>query len=180
VVVAVGRCVCKCEAGEGAEGSISGAPSEMGVESGEGRWCDGADEGVVVVGRCIRKREAGEGFGLKGQNRAVVARFRVHRTKRRRGMVRRGGVVECMRWRRRWGCALAKREAGRGFWAKTRNRAVVARFRARRVKRRWGMVRRGGVVVRTRWWWWWSCALVKREPERGLGRNPKPSRCGSI
>ena len=36
-------------------------PSEMGVESGEGRWCDGVDEGVVVVGRCVCKREAGEG-----------------------------------------------------------------------------------------------------------------------
>jgi hypothetical protein len=38
--------------------------------------------------------------------------------------------------------------------AKTQNRAVVARFRARRVKQRWGIVRRGGMVVRTRWWWW--------------------------
>ena len=37
----------------------------MGVESGEGRWCDGADEGVVVVGRCVRKREAGEGVWAK-------------------------------------------------------------------------------------------------------------------
>jgi hypothetical protein len=117
------------------------------------------------------------GFGLKSRNRAVVARFRVHRTKRQRGMVRRGGVVECMRWRQQWGCALVKREAGRGFWAKTRKRAVVARFRAHCVKRQWGMVRRGvvvvcrgGVVVHTRWWWWWwSCALVKREPERGVG-----------
>ena len=37
----------------------------MGVKSGEGRWCDGADEGVVVVGRCVRKREAGEGVWAK-------------------------------------------------------------------------------------------------------------------
>ena len=33
----------------------------MGVESGRGRWCGGADEVVVVVGRCVRKCEAGEG-----------------------------------------------------------------------------------------------------------------------
>jgi hypothetical protein len=38
----------------------------MGVESGEGRWCNGVDEGVVVVvGRCIRKREVGEGAWAK-------------------------------------------------------------------------------------------------------------------
>jgi hypothetical protein len=37
----------------------------MGVESGEGRWCNGADEGVVVVVRCVRKREAGEGAWAK-------------------------------------------------------------------------------------------------------------------
>jgi hypothetical protein len=66
VVVAVGHYVRKCEVGEGAEGSISGAPSEMGVNSDEGRWCDGADEGVVVVvGCCIHKRKAGEGVWAK-------------------------------------------------------------------------------------------------------------------
>ena len=39
---------------------------EMGVESGRGRWCGGADEVVVVVGgRCVRKCEVGEGVGAK-------------------------------------------------------------------------------------------------------------------
>ena len=87
VVVVVGRGVCKREAGEGAGGaknpklrrlgSISGAPSEVGVGSSGGRWCDGADEVVVVVGRGVRKREAGEGTeGQKSRNRAIVARFR--------------------------------------------------------------------------------------------------------
>jgi hypothetical protein len=33
------------------------------VESSEGRWCDGADEGVV--GCCICKCEAGEGVWAK-------------------------------------------------------------------------------------------------------------------
>ena len=46
-------------------GSISGAPSEIGVESSEGRWCNGVDEGVVMVVRCVRKREAGEGAWAK-------------------------------------------------------------------------------------------------------------------
>ena len=46
------------------------------------------------------------------------------------------------------GCALVKCEAGVGGWAKTRNRAAVARLQARCVERRWGMVRRGGTVVR--------------------------------
>src|ERR1700734_3878497 len=57
-------------------GSISGAPSEVGVGSSGGRWCDGADEVVVVVGRCVPKREAGEGTeGQKSRNRAIVAPF---------------------------------------------------------------------------------------------------------
>ena len=38
-----------------------GAPSEMGVESGRGRWFSGADEVVVVVGRYVCKCKAGEG-----------------------------------------------------------------------------------------------------------------------
>jgi hypothetical protein len=70
-VAVVGRgCVRKHEAGEGLRteylksscwGSISGAPLEMGVENGVGRWYGGADEVVVVVGYCVRKREAREG-----------------------------------------------------------------------------------------------------------------------
>jgi hypothetical protein len=45
--------------------------------------------------------------------------------------------------------ALANRKAGVGGWAKTRNRAAVARLRARHVKRWRGTVRMGGTVVRT-------------------------------
>src|ERR1700685_4499418 len=47
-------------------GSISGAPSEIGVDISGGRWCSRADKVVVMVRRCIRKREAGE--GAEGQN----------------------------------------------------------------------------------------------------------------
>ena len=82
----VGHGVRKREVGEGAGAknpksrrlsSISGAPSEMGVGSSGGRWCDGADEVVVVVGRCICKREAREGAeGQKSRNRAIMAQFR--------------------------------------------------------------------------------------------------------
>jgi hypothetical protein len=47
------------------------------------------------------------------------------------------------------GCALVKHGAGVGGWAKTRNRAAVARLRARHVKRWRGTVRMGGTVVCT-------------------------------
>ena len=76
VVVVVGHCVCKCEVGEGAEGQKYkikplglnlGAPSEMGVQSDEGRWHGGADEVVVVVvvGHCVHKCEVGESVCAK-------------------------------------------------------------------------------------------------------------------
>ena len=42
-------------------GSISSAPSEMGVDISGGRWCGRADEVVVMLKRCVRKREVGEG-----------------------------------------------------------------------------------------------------------------------
>ena len=41
-------------------GSISGAPSEVGVGSSEERCRNGAGEVVVVVRCCVRKHEAGE------------------------------------------------------------------------------------------------------------------------
>ena len=42
-------------------GLILGAPSEIGMESGEKKWCSGADEAVVAMGRCVRKCKAREG-----------------------------------------------------------------------------------------------------------------------
>ena len=47
-------------------GSISGTPSEMGVEISGGRWFGRANEVVVMVRRCVCKHEAGEGG--EGQN----------------------------------------------------------------------------------------------------------------
>ena len=71
MVVVVGCCIRKREAGRELRakmakwsrwGSISRAPSEMGVVISGGRWRGGADEVVVVVvGHCVCKREAGEG-----------------------------------------------------------------------------------------------------------------------
>jgi hypothetical protein len=74
VVVVVGLCVRKCEAGGGAGaksdkiergGSISRTPCEMTVEGDGGRWWDEVDDVVVVVGLCVRKCEAEGGAGAK-------------------------------------------------------------------------------------------------------------------
>jgi hypothetical protein len=46
-----------------------------------------------------------------------------------------------------WGCET---RGGEGVWVKTRNRATVARFRVRRVKRQRRMVHGRGMVARTR------------------------------
>jgi hypothetical protein len=79
------------------------------------------------------------------------------------------------------GLCARKMRGGEGCWAETQNRAVVAWFRACCVQQRWGMVREGGAVARTKWQWLWGCGFTKREARRGgLGRNPKPSRYGSV
>jgi len=74
VVVVVGLCVRKCEAGGGAgaksneterDGSVSGAPCEMAVEGDGGRWWDEVDTMLVVMGLRVRKREAGGAGGAK-------------------------------------------------------------------------------------------------------------------
>jgi len=84
VVVVVGLCVRKCEAGGGAgaksneterDGSVSGAPCEMAVEGDGGRWWDEVDTMLVVMGLRVRNaRQEGLG-GPKSQNRAILARF---------------------------------------------------------------------------------------------------------
>jgi hypothetical protein len=89
VVVVVGCCVCKHEAGGGlgaenheteCDNSVSGAPCERTVKGDGGRWWCGAGKLVVVVGLCVRKCEVGEWAGdQKSQNMAswvvVVACF---------------------------------------------------------------------------------------------------------
>jgi hypothetical protein len=53
---------------------------------------------VVVVGLCARETRHGEGGWAETRNRAFLARFRARRTNRRRGTVRRGGMVVRARW----------------------------------------------------------------------------------
>jgi hypothetical protein len=74
VVVVVGLCIHKCEAGVGAgaksdeierDGSILGALCETTVEGDGGRWWDKVDDVVVVMGLCVHKCEAGGGAGAK-------------------------------------------------------------------------------------------------------------------
>ena len=92
-----------------------GALSEMEVESSEGRWHNGVDEVVVVVGHCIHKCEAGESVCAKKpkpSRHGLISGAPCETAKEDGGG---GGVVVCMRWWQWWGCALAKREAGRGF-----------------------------------------------------------------
>ena len=49
----------------------------MGVESGIGRWCGGADEVVVAAGHCVCKSEAGEGAeGSKSEIEPLGLDFR--------------------------------------------------------------------------------------------------------
>jgi hypothetical protein len=70
---------------------------------------------------------------------------------------------------------LCAREMGarEGGWAKTRNRAILARFRVRRAKRRRGTVRRGCATARMRWWWWWGDAFAKRNARSGWAKKPE-------
>jgi len=70
----------------------------MGVESGRGRWCSGADEVVVVVGRCVCKCEAGE--GAEGQKYKIkpLGSIWAHCQKWRWRAVRGGGTMVRMRW----------------------------------------------------------------------------------
>ena len=70
---------------------------------------------------------------------------------------------------------------GKGFGPKNRNRTVVARFRARRVKRQQGMVGKGGGVMQ--WWCWLWCARPIGSTRGGKGvwdQSHKSERDGSV
>jgi hypothetical protein len=90
----------------------------MGVDSGEGRWCKGADEGVVVVGHCIRKHEVGEGVLAKRLKLSRHGSISGAPCKTAKGDGVEGWCSGAYEWRWWWGCVLAKREAGEGVWAK--------------------------------------------------------------
>src|SRR5882762_5841336 len=76
---------------------------------------------------------------------------------------------------------LETRGSGRGFGPKTRNRAVVARFRARHVKRQRGMMRRGGGMVLLLLWWWCGRLVGNTRLREGVwAKNAKLSCRSSV
>ena len=78
------------------------------------------------------------------------------------------------------GLIVRQREArGPGFGPKTQNRAIVARFRACRVKRRWGVVVGGGGCGPKARKWRGGCVSANARG-RDLGQNPKLSCRGSV
>jgi hypothetical protein len=88
------------------------------------------------------------GFGLKNQNRAVVAQFRVHRAKRRMGTVHKGGVVVRTRcWWWWWGVAFANARRERGLRLKKlkpSRRGLISGVPCKTVKGDGGVVWCGG------------------------------------
>jgi hypothetical protein len=96
-------------------------PLEMGVEIGEERWCNGADEGVVVVGCCVRKHEAGEGVlakRLKPNHHGLIlgAPYKMAKGDGAEGWC--GGVYEVAA---AVGLHAHETQGREGFGAKTRN-----------------------------------------------------------
>jgi hypothetical protein len=108
----------------------------------------------------------GVGFRPKNQNRAFVARFRACRVKRRCGAIMGDGGCGWMAWRLWGGCAFANAKPGVEFRPKTQNRALVARFRACRVKRRRGAMMGDGGCGWMAWRRRGSCAFANA---RGWG-----------
>ena len=66
------------------------------------------------------------------------------------------------------GLRVRQREArGWRLSRKPENRAFVAGFRARRVKRQCGVMLRGGECAFTTWSWRWGCAFANARPGGG-------------
>ena len=159
-------------------GSVSGMPSEMTARSDGGRWWGSLYKAMVVVGWCVCKLRDRGGVGPKTRNRGFVTWFRGRHVKQRCGMMLGGGGCGSMTWRW-WGGAVCAPTRGQGarFRPKTRNRAFVAQFRVRRVKRQCG-----GDAGR-----WWvrvndieavgGLRVRQREARRrGLGQKPETER----
>ena len=90
----------------------NGGLSEMGVESGGGRWCGSADK----VGHVFAKRKA-RGLDKKSWNWASMANFR-HAMQNGNGRWCLGVVWVCTRWWWWSGCAFAKCKVWTGFGSK--------------------------------------------------------------
>src|ERR1700690_2686069 len=79
----------------------------------------GVDIAEAAGGLIVRQREArGAGFGPKTRNRAIVARFRARRVKRRGRGVPGGDGCGWVSRRQRVGYLLANARPGGGVWAK--------------------------------------------------------------
>jgi hypothetical protein len=98
LVVVVGLCVRKCEAGEWAGGQKPrnlarqlgfGCPCETAAEGDGGRWWCGVDEVSAVAGSCVRRRKVGQGAGAKETETELPwLGFGLHlECKRRRGVL---------------------------------------------------------------------------------------------
>src|ERR1700691_4996856 len=78
----------------------------------------GVDIAEAAGGLIVRQREArGAGFGPKTRNRAIVARFRVRRRKRRCRVVPGGNRCGWVSRRQRVGYVFANARPGGGVWA---------------------------------------------------------------
>jgi hypothetical protein len=76
---------------------------------------------------------------------------------------------------------LPMRGRGVGFEAKTRNRALMARFRVYHVKRWCGVALGGSGCMLMAWRWQGGCAFADVKPGGGMwAKNPKPSMCGLV
>jgi hypothetical protein len=93
------------------------------------------------------------GFGPKTQNRAAGAWLRVRHREWLFGVMGGCGGMVYTRWWWCGGAALGHKRGVVGFGPNTRNRAIVARFRACCGEWLSEAMGRGGAMVRTRWWW---------------------------
>jgi len=128
-------------------------PRETAVEGDGGGWWDEVDTVVVVVGLRVRKREAGGAGGAKSDE--IERDGSISGAPCETTVEGDGG-----RW---WdevddvvvvvGLCVRKCEAGGGAGRPNPTKpSAMARFRARRVKRRWRAMGGGGGMRWMRWW----------------------------
>jgi hypothetical protein len=101
----------------------------MGVDNGEGTWGNGANEEVVVVGCCVHKHEAGDRVWAKKVKPSRCSWISGAPCETVKGDDAEGwcGVYKVAVV---MGLCAHKMRGREGVWAKIRNQAVLARFRA--------------------------------------------------
>jgi len=130
-----------------------------------------ADKTMTGVGLRVRQHEAGSGVWAKTPKPSCDGSVLGVPCKWRYGAMQRGGGHGLIRHGRGGGCAFANARQGVGFGPKTRNRAVVARFWACRVKWRYGAMQRGGGHGLIRQRQGWGLRVRQCEAGGGLGQN---------